>query len=83
MGSAGRVGRSREGELNGLVDRQRVDASRWQEVLGGLRTAQNLKEDGDGWRGEGRVVDEEVRAVKVEDHIDGHISTALCSPARL
>ena len=83
VGRARGVGRGGEGDLDGLVDRECVDASGGQEVLGSLRAAQNLKEDGDSGRRERRVVDEEVGAVKVESHVDSHIDTALSSDARL
>lgn len=50
-------------DLDGGVGRERVDGACREEVLRGLRTAQNLEEYWDGRRRECRVVDEEVGAV--------------------
>ena len=64
------VHRGGEGDLDGRVDRELVDAAGRQEVLGGLGTAQDLEEDGHGGRDEGGVVNGEVVAVEVEDQVD-------------
>ena len=64
MGCARGVGgRDREGELDGRVGREGVDAAAREEVRGGLRTAHDLEEDWDGGRDERLAVDEERGAV--------------------
>ena len=67
---AGGVDRGGEGDLDGRVDRELVDATGRQEALGGLGTAQDLEEDRHGGRDEGGVVNGEVVAVEVEDQVD-------------
>ncbi len=83
VGAAGCVGVRGEGDLDGRVLRERIDATGRQEVLGGLRAAQDLQEDGDGGRNKGGIVDEEVRGVETKGHVEGQVDTALLRSAGL
>ena len=49
-----------EGDLDGLVDRERDDAPARHEVLRGVRAAQDLEQHGHLGREERHVVDEEL-----------------------
>ena len=83
MGSTRSVRGSGEADLNRRVDGQLVQATSRHEVLSTLCTADYLEKDGDsGWNERG-VVDEEVGAVEVEDHVDGLVYTTLHRATRL
>ena len=72
-----------EGDLDGRVLREGVDTAGRKEVLSRLRTAQDLKEHGDGWRDKGSVVHEEVCGVESKDHVERQVYAALHGSARL
>ena len=48
-----------------------------------MLATQDLKEDGDGRRSKGGIVDEEVRAVEVEGHVESQVDAAGLWPAGL
>ena len=48
-----------------------------------MRAAKDLKQDRDRGRDEAGVVDEEVGAIEVEDHVDGLVYTTLHRATRL
>ncbi len=58
--STGGGGSSREGELDGRVGRERVDAAGGEEVLGRVGTRDDLQQDRDSRGNEGGAVDEKV-----------------------
>ena len=83
MRAAGCVCVCGESDLDGRVLWEGVDAAGWQEVLSRLSTAQDLKEYGDGGRDKGGVVDEEVRGVEAESHVERQVDATLHRSAGL
>ena len=63
VGLAGRVRGHREGELDGGVGRERVEAAAGEEVCCALGAREDLEEDGNRGRNEGRAINEELGAV--------------------
>ena len=74
---------SGEADLDRRVDGQLVQATSRHEVLSTLCTADDLEKDGDSGGNERGVVDEEVGAIEVEDHVDGLVYTTLHRATRL
>ena len=63
MRCAGCHSSSRQGDFNRRVLGENIDAAVREEILSGLRAAENLEQDRDGRRSERMVVDVEVGAV--------------------
>ena len=59
----GSGGASRERDLDGRVVREGVDAAAWEKVCCALGAREDLEEDGDRGRNEGRAIDEELGTV--------------------
>ena len=78
MRRAGRVsGGDGERDLDARVGREAVDGAVWKQLARRARTAQDLEEHGHGGRHERLVVDEEVRAVEAEVHVDRDVHATL------